>query len=92
MRFDVQFNQTDQRFAVVFNDGSNLFDTVFKEVQQVTVTNMEFYDGEYEITPQRQEQVLATSGKALRENIIVGAIPQQYGLITYDQDRRISIT
>lgn len=50
------------------------------------------YDGPYEVTPSRQEQVLKTAGKYLPENIKVNKIPENYGLISYNQDRVIKIT
>lgn len=42
------------------------------------------YHGEYEITPSREEQILPTAGSALSQDIVVHAIPQNYGLITYN--------
>ena len=42
------------------------------------------YEGETTITPTTEEQVLATRNKALLSDIIIKAIPQNYGLITWD--------
>lgn len=42
------------------------------------------YDGAYEVTPTREVQVLPTSGNKLTRDITIGAIPQNYGLITWD--------
>ena len=42
------------------------------------------YDGEYNITPTNQEQVLETVGKRMLQNVKVAPIPSNYGLITWD--------
>lgn len=48
------------------------------------VIGMDPYQGEYRITPNRQTQTLNTSGKYLQNNVVVEAIPSNYGLITYN--------
>ncbi len=42
------------------------------------------YSGPVTITPTRQAQTLETVGTMLNENITVEAIPNNYGLITYN--------
>lgn len=42
------------------------------------------YEGEYIVTPTEEEQVLQTNGRYTTQNIVVHAIPRNYGLITYD--------
>lgn len=42
------------------------------------------YDGQYSIIPAGEVQVLATAGKLMTEDITVGEIPSNYGLITWD--------
>lgn len=42
------------------------------------------YSGPVTITPTRQAQTLETGGTMLNENITVEAIPNNYGLITYN--------
>lgn len=44
----------------------------------------ERYDGPYTVTPAGEAQILATAGKLMTEDITVGAIPSNYGLITWD--------
>lgn len=51
-------------------------------IQYVGETNP--YVGEYSVTPSADEQVLFTRGKYLTENVVVGAIPSNYGLITWN--------
>ena len=42
------------------------------------------YEGEYEIYPTTEEQILPTEDRNLTENIIIHPIPSNYGLITWD--------
>lgn len=49
------------------------------------VLDAEYYTGEYEITPQaRSDVILDTSGKMMTDDVIIKAIPSNYGLITWD--------
>lgn len=41
------------------------------------------YEGEYEVTPSRETQVLETAGLMMAAPVIVHPIPRNYGLITY---------
>ena len=50
------------------------------------------YDGVYEVTPTAEVQVLDTKEKLLKDNVVVAAIPKEYGLVTYNQDKTITIT
>ena len=42
------------------------------------------YDGPYTVTPSGQEQRLRTEGMMMRGDVIIGPIPQNYGLVTWD--------
>ena len=42
------------------------------------------YSGAYEVTPTQQRQRLSTGGKVLTADIIVDAIPSNYGLISWN--------
>ena len=42
------------------------------------------YDGPYTVTPSTQTQTLQTANKTLSHNVTVGAIPSNYGLITWN--------
>ena len=42
------------------------------------------YEGEYEVTPTQQTQVLETAGRILSQNVTINPIPSYYGLITWD--------
>ena len=42
------------------------------------------YDGPYTVTPGTTEQVLQTNNKVMTGNVTVKAIPQNYGLVTWN--------
>lgn len=48
------------------------------------VIGMDPYQGEYEVTPSEEEQVLNTGGKYLSKSVVVAPIPSNYGRITWD--------
>ena len=48
------------------------------------VTVMPTYRGEYEITPTAEQQTLETDGLLMKRDVTVGAIPSNYGLITWN--------
>lgn len=50
----------------------------------ITAGTMPHYTGPTTIEPASVPQVLETSGMALDEDITIGAIPSNYGLITWD--------
>lgn len=80
MSFKVKF-QTGKRITVKF--GSDL-DMKAKFSQYIEVPVADYYDGEYAITPSDTAQIIPIVGKTARQNITVGAIPQNYGLITWN--------
>lgn len=43
-----------------------------------------WYDGPYEATPSRTAQTLPTNGYRMAGDVLIAAIPSNYGLITYD--------
>lgn len=42
------------------------------------------YTGPYEVVPTQERQRLSTAGKSMIQDIVVEAIPKNYGLITYN--------
>lgn len=42
------------------------------------------YQGEYEVTPSRETQVLETAGLKMIDNVTVNPIPSNYGLIGWN--------
>lgn len=45
---------------------------------------MPVYQGDYEITPSQQTQVLNTAGLKTISDIVINPIPSNYGLVTWD--------
>ena len=48
------------------------------------VVEREAYAGAYAVTPGPEAQTLATEGLRMTGDIVIGAIPSNYGLITWD--------
>ena len=42
------------------------------------------YEGPYEVTPGPEAQTLSTKHLRMTDDVVVGAIPQNYGLITWN--------
>ena len=42
------------------------------------------YEGDYNVTPTNEEQILETSGKRMTGNVKVAPIPSNYGLISWN--------
>lgn len=42
------------------------------------------YEGEYEVTPSLETQVLETNGLRMTRNVTINPIPSNYGLITWN--------
>ena len=53
-------------------------------VTEIHTGDMPWYDGPTEITPSEEAQILPTSGKGVASNIVVNAIPSNYGRIAWD--------
>lgn len=71
--------------AVVIDGGElSLSNTIEDGVQQFMPILPDGYSGQTVITPTQNEQVLATAGLVVAENIIINPIPSNYGLITWD--------
>lgn len=82
MHFDVKFRFIDQKIPVTF-----------KHYQEGKMgVEIDPYSGPFEATPTDKAQVFQTSGKLMGNNFVVNPIPKEYGLVTYDQDRTVTIT
>lgn len=93
IRFDVQFSMSNQRFEAKMRfDGNDHFDAMFDAYQEVTLyKDADPYQGAYEVTPTVDEQILRTAHRVMADDVIVKAIPKEYGLVTYDQSRTITV-
>lgn len=54
------------------------------EYIRMVVTEYPDYSGPTEVTPSSSAQTLATSGTVLHADVVVAAIPSNYGLIEYN--------
>ena len=77
-------------FKVNFKETKQSFVAKFEHFQGGSIS--EPYTGEYELTPTPEEQVLPVKNKLMTEDFVVHAIPKEYGLVTYNQDKVITIT
>lgn len=91
IRFRVVFHQTNQRIPVKFKVIDKRFKVKFQCLHEVTKP-VHYYEGDHVVTPSREPQRLETKNKFMLEDVLVNAIPKEYGLITYDQNRAITIT
>ena len=93
MQFEVGFKKTNQSFPVRFGKGDQSLSASFKDFQEVTITGeAEHYDGAYEVIPKAVPQVLSTRGKLMSADVKVAAIPQNYGLVSYNQNKTITVS
>lgn len=76
MKIKAKFSGTKTTFDAKFLGTKTTFDTDFGNVQKVTeYVGGEKYQGEYEITPKVEAQMLPTAQKVLEENIVIKEIP-----------------
>ena len=50
----------------------------------ITIGGTDTYDGEYEVTPTEETQILPTVGLLMKHNVTVNPIPTNYGRITWN--------
>lgn len=76
----------DGELEVVIFDGDFCEEQKYDgELNEVTnISTVPEYQGAYEVTPSEFGQVLMTSGFRMEDNVVIGAIPQNYGLLTWD--------
>ena len=53
-------------------------------VQRAALPGGAPYEGDYVVTPTRERQELPTAGTSLALNVVVEAIPPEYGLVSYN--------
>lgn len=80
MSFPVKFSGGSE-FSVGFGTSEEMRPTFTATIEKPVV---DWFDGDYSYTPTTQEQTIPIIGKTARQNITVGAIPQNYGLITWN--------
>lgn len=60
---------------------TNNFNAVFDTVVEVLP---DAYDGQYEFTPTDEQQIIEIKRKSASDDIVINAIPSNYGRITWD--------
>lgn len=68
-------------FTAHFAEG-NAASADFGEVQFVQVAD--WYEGEYTFVPTEQTQIIPTKGKSMAQDIVIQAIPSNYGRIVWN--------
>lgn len=69
----------DVEFDVLFDDGDT-FDVTMDDYDP----SHSMYPGPYLVTPSDEMQILPIDGKTAAQNIVVEAIPDNYGRIRWD--------
>lgn len=76
MRFNVRFHEQQMRFDTRFSCSHEGFRVGFEGFQTVAkAPDVEYYAGEYQVTPSVKAQTLPTAYKMLEENLVVLEIP-----------------
>lgn len=70
--FDMDFDEDAEEFDVSFETSGDEFDADFEGVVEVPVGD--YYDGDYNVTPGTEEQVLRTRGLAMADDVTVEPI------------------
>ena len=80
MSFAVKFS-SDSSFKATFTPP---METKVSFTPFIEVPLVDYYDGDYSITPTDQTQTIPIIGKTARQNITIDPIPNNYGLITWN--------
>lgn len=76
MRFDVTFRKLDKKLDVDFHTRNEQIKVDFEHFQIVSDhAGVEYYKGDYTVTPKIEKQELATRQKFLAENVKIKEIP-----------------
>lgn len=76
MRFDVTFQELDKKLNVDFRTRNEKTKVDFEHLQVVSDNvGVDYYKGNYTVTPKVEKQELATRQKFLTENVKIKEIP-----------------
>lgn len=76
MRFDVTFQELDKKLDVDFRTRNERIKVDFEHLQVVSDNvGVDYYKGDYTVTPKVEKQELATRQKFLTENVKIKEIP-----------------
>ena len=71
--FNVTFQKQDCKFDVKFSESKQDFDVSFESVQ--IITDIEVYQGDYNVIPKVEEQTLQTANRLMKKDVTIIAIP-----------------
>lgn len=76
MTFRVKFREIDNKITVKFTEEDKNFSVMFRDLQYCEVgSEIPFYDGNYDIVPKTDPQIMQTIGKRMSDNVKIKAIP-----------------
>ena len=76
MRLDVTFRELDKKLDVDFRTGNEKIKVDFEHLQVVSDNvGVDYYKGDYMVTPKVEKQELATRQKFMAENVKIKEIP-----------------
>lgn len=77
MKLNVKFAENGKGFRTSFNGAAaKRFHSQFSETTVVTIEKeADYYEGEYQVIPQVEAQILPTAKKTMKEDLTVCAIP-----------------
>lgn len=76
MRLDVTFRELGKKLDVDFRTGNEQIKVDFEHLQVVSDNvGVDYYKGDYTVTPKVEKQELATRQKFLTENVKIKEIP-----------------
>ncbi len=76
MRFDVTFRELDKKLNVDFRTRNEQIKVDFEHLQVVSDNvGVDYYKGDYTVTPKVEKQEIATRKKFLTENVKIKEIP-----------------
>jgi len=84
MKLKIRMTEQNYRCKMITEDASSVLRPDMRDVQTLTKIVGEPYEGEYEVTPNNNTQVLLTNEKTMLNNVTINPIPQNYGLITWN--------
>ena len=91
MIVEVIFEEIDEELEVEFSEDDMEMDADFENLQIVNIAG-DPYKGAYAVAPKTEQQILPTKGKTMAEDVTIHPIPKEYGLITYDHNRTITVS
>lgn len=71
---EVDFGEEAEGFDIALDEQNDKLDVDFGEVTEVPPEDIAVYDGEYEVNPTFEDQILQTSGTFMQEDVVVEQI------------------